>query len=157
MTNDSIREFCMSLPMVTEEVQWEEHLLFKIGGKMFAILTLGGNRCAFKSTPERYAELIEMADIIPSAYNMWKYQWVNAESLTALTDAEFREDLRTSYDLVRASLTKKMQAELDAGRQPKVKKFVRKAEREKAKKKAVKKPVAAKKAATKKPAKKRRS
>ena len=35
MTNDSIREFCMALPMTTEEVQWEEHLLFKIGGKMF--------------------------------------------------------------------------------------------------------------------------
>ena len=151
MTNDSIREFCMSLPMATEEVQWEEHLLFKIGGKMFAIITIGGNRCAFKSTPERYAELIEMADIVPSGYNMWKYQWVNTESLTALSDAEFRDDLRTSYDLVRASLTKKAQAELDAGKQPKVKKFVPKAKR------TAKKKAPAKKAAKKNSAKRARA
>ena len=139
MTNESIRQFCMSLPMATEEVQWEEHLLFKIGGKMFAIITLGGHRCNFKTTPEKYAELVEMPDIVPSGYNMWKYQWVTTETLTALPDAEFRECLRESYDLVRASLPKKAQAELDAGRQPKVKKFLPKAKREKAKKAPAKK------------------
>lgn len=138
MTNDSIREFCMALPMATEEVQWEEHLLFKIGGKMFAIITLGGHRCNFKTSPEKYAELVEMADIVPSSHNMWKYNWVTAETLTALSDAEFRELLKESYDMIRAGLPRKMQAELDAGRQPKVKKWVPKAEREKAKKKAKK-------------------
>ena len=155
MTEETIREFCLSLPLTTEEVQWGEHLLFKIGGKMFCILALGGHRCSFKSSPERYAELVELSDIEPSSHNMWKYQWVTAESLTALTDAEFRESLRESYDLVRASLPRKFQAELDAGRQPKVKKWVPKAERAKAKKKvavkkAPKKPVAKKPTAKKK-------
>jgi predicted DNA-binding protein (MmcQ/YjbR family) len=144
MTNDSIREFCMSLPMATEEVQWEEHLLFKVGGKMFAIITLGGQRCNFKATPEKYAELVEMANILPSSHNMWKYNWVTAETLTALPDAEFRELLRESYDMIRAGLPKKLQAELEAGRQPKVKKWVPKAEREKAKKKVPKKKTARK-------------
>jgi predicted DNA-binding protein (MmcQ/YjbR family) len=144
MTNDSIREFCLSLPMVTEEVQWEEHLLFKIGGKMFCITQFGATRCSFKSTPERYAELVEMPDIIPSSHNMWKYQWVTCERLTVLPDAEFRELLEESYRLVRASLPKKAQAELDAGRQPKVKKWVPKAERRKTT--TVKKAVSKKKA-----------
>lgn len=138
MTNDSIREFCMSLPMATEEVQWEEHLLFKIGGKMFAIITLGGHRCNFKTTPERYAELVEMTDISPSSHNMWKYNWVTTETLTALPDSEFRELLKESYDMIRGGLPWKLQAELDAGRQPKVKKWVPKAEREKQKKAAKK-------------------
>lgn len=133
MTNDSIREFCMGLPLATEEIQWEEYLLFKIGGKMFCIMQLGGQRCSFKTTPERYAELVEVPDIEPSSHNMWKYNWVTLERLTALPDAEFRECLEESYGLVRASLTRKVQAELDAGRQPKVKKWVPKAEREKAK------------------------
>ena len=147
MTNDSIRDHCLSLPMTTEEVQWEEHLLFKIGGKMFAITTLGGHRCNFKCTPERYAELVEMPDIVPSSHNMWKYHWVTTETLTALPDAEFRELLTESYNMVRGSLSKKFQAELEAGRQPKVKKWVPKAERAK---KA--KPVPKKKTAKKKPA-----
>lgn len=151
MTNDSIREFCMALPMTTEEVQWEEHLLFKIGGKMFCIIQLGGQRCSFKTTHERYADLVEMPDIEPSSHNMWKYQWVTAERLTALPDAEFRESLKESYAIIRAGLSRKMQAELDAGRQPKVKKWVPKAEREKAKKK----PVAVAKKKVAKPAKKK--
>ncbi len=135
MTNDGIRAHCMALPLATEEIQWEEHLLFKIGGKMFAIITLGGHRCNFKCTPEKYAELVEIADIAPSSHNMWKYQWVTTETLTALPDAEFRALLTESYQLVRASLPRKLQAELDAGRQPKVKKWVPKAKREKAVKK----------------------
>jgi predicted DNA-binding protein (MmcQ/YjbR family) len=138
MTNDAIREHCLSLPMTTEEIQWEEHLLFKIGGKMFAITTLGGHRCNFKCTHEKYAELVEMPDILPSSHNMWKYQWVTTETLTALPDAEFRELLTESYNLVRASLPKRVLAELDAGRQPKIKKWVPKAKREKAKKSAAK-------------------
>ena len=137
MTNDSIREFCMNLPMTTEEVQWGEHLLFKIGGKMFCIIALGGHLCTFKATPEKYAELVEMPDITPSWHNMWKYNWVTTETLTALADAEFRDLLKESYVMVRAGLSRKMQAELDAGRQPKVRKWVPKAEREKAKKKPV--------------------
>jgi predicted DNA-binding protein (MmcQ/YjbR family) len=138
MTNDSIREFCMSLPMATEEVQWEEHLLFKIGGKMFAIIQLGGHRCNLKCTPEKYAELVEMADIAPSSHNMWKYNWVTTETLTALPDTEFRDLLTESYNLVRASLSKKFQGELDAGKQPKVKKWLPKAKRIAAKRKSTK-------------------
>jgi predicted DNA-binding protein (MmcQ/YjbR family) len=154
MTNDAIREYCLSLPLTTEEGQWEEHLLFKIGGKMFAIITLGGHRCNFKCTPEKYAELVEMADIAPSSHNMWKYQWVTTETLTALPDAEFRELLSESYQLVRASLSKKFQAELDAGRQPKVKKWVPKAKRAKVNKRATARPK--KKPARKKPVSKKK-
>jgi len=32
---DSIREYCLSLPAVTENVQWEDVLLFRVGGKIF--------------------------------------------------------------------------------------------------------------------------
>jgi predicted DNA-binding protein (MmcQ/YjbR family) len=114
VTNDAIREHCLSLPHATETVQWGDHLLFKVGGKMFAIIELDGHSCSLKCTPDRYAELVEMADIVPSSHNMWKYQWVTAEALTALGDAEFRELLTGSYRLVRAGLPKGAQAALDA-------------------------------------------
>ena len=35
-----VRKYCMSLPHVTEQVQWQIDLVFKIGGKMFAIVVL---------------------------------------------------------------------------------------------------------------------
>lgn len=116
MTNESIRRYCLGLPHVTEVVQWESHLLFKIGGKMFAMTDLDGHRCSFRSTPDRYAELVEMADIVPASHNMWKYHWVTLETLTALPEREFTALLKTACEIVRAGLPKGVRDSLDAGR-----------------------------------------
>ena len=116
MTNESIRSHCLGLPHVTEEVQWGSHLLFKIGGKMFAMIDLDGHHCSLRCTPDRYAELVEMPDIVPSSHNMWKYHWATLETLTALPGREFRALLTTACEIVRAGLPKGVQASLDAGR-----------------------------------------
>jgi len=115
MSFDFIRELCLSLPYVTEEIQWEEHLLFKVGGRMFAITTLGpaGNRLSVKSTPERFAELTEIPGVIPAPY-MARNFWVALERWDALRRSELEELVRESYALVFAKLTKKKQAELSA-------------------------------------------
>ncbi len=115
MTNESIRNHCLALPHVTEVVQWESHLLFKIGGKMFAMIDLDGHSCSLRCTPDGYAELVEMADIVPTSHNMWKYHWVTLESLAALPEREFRARLTTAYEVVRAGLPKAVGAALDAG------------------------------------------
>ncbi len=115
MTNEAIRQFCLDLPHATEVVQWEQHLLFKVGGKMFAIIDLDGHSCSVRCHPERYGELVEMADIVPASHNMWKYNWVTMETLSAVPDREFRELLTGSYDIVRAGLPRKVQAALDGG------------------------------------------
>lgn len=120
MTNDAIREHCLSLPHTTEVVQWGDHLLFKVGGKMFAIIELDGHSCSLRCSPERYAELVELEDIVPSGHNMWKYHWVTLETLSALPDRAFRELLTAAYDIVRAGLPNKVRAALDAGHQPRV-------------------------------------
>jgi len=116
MTNESIRNYCLGLPHVTEVVQWESHLLFKIGGKMFAMIDLDGHHCSMRCTPDDYAELVEMADIVPTSHNMWKYHWATLESLSALPDREFKAHLTMAYEIVRAGLPKRVQASLDAGR-----------------------------------------
>ena len=116
MTNESIRNHCLGLPHVTEIVQWESHLLFKIGGKMFAMIDLDGHSCSLRCTPDRYAELVEMADIVPTSHNMWRYHWVTLETLSALPEREFRALLTAACEIVRARLPKGVQASLDAGR-----------------------------------------
>jgi predicted DNA-binding protein (MmcQ/YjbR family) len=113
MTNDAIRAFCLSLPHTTEVVRWIEHLLFKVGGKMFCIISLDGHRCTFRCTPERYAELVEMPDIVPASHNMWKYHWVTTETPTALTGRQFEALIAESYRIVRATLPKRVLAGLE--------------------------------------------
>lgn len=116
MTNDSIRAHCLGLPHTTEVVRWQEHLLFKVGGKMFAMIDLDGHSCSFRCTPDGYAELVEMADIAPASHNMWKYHWVTLESLAALPQREFKAFLTTAYEVVREGLPAGVKASLDAGR-----------------------------------------
>ena len=113
MTNDAIRRHCLSLPHTTEVVRWEGHLLFKVGGKMFAMIELDGHSCSLKCSPERYAELVEMADILPTSHNMWKYNWVSLESLDALPDAELRDRLTEAHAIVRDGLPAKVKAQLE--------------------------------------------
>ncbi len=114
MTNDAIRDYCLSLPHATEVVRWGDHLLFKVRGKMFAIIEMDGHSCTFKCSPEKYAELVEMADIVPASHNMWKHHWVTTETLDALDDGEFRDLVSQSYRIVRAGLPAKIGVDLDA-------------------------------------------
>ena len=68
MNLDWLRELCLSFPGVTEQIQWGNDLLFKVGGKMFAAAPLEpAPVClSFKASPENFAELTERPHIIPA-------------------------------------------------------------------------------------------
>ena len=108
-----VRRYCMKLPHATETVQWGADLVFKIGGKMYAVVVLEpAPVCmSFKCTPEDFAELTERPGVIPAPY-MARAQWVALESQESLPAAEIKKLLKKSYDLVLAKLPKKTQAAL---------------------------------------------
>jgi predicted DNA-binding protein (MmcQ/YjbR family) len=114
---DWIRAFCLSLPHVTEGVQWEHDLLFRIAGKMFCVANLepamSPTKIAFKCTPEKFAELVEIDGIIPAPY-MARNHWVAMLDMNALRQPEIKELIEESYRMILAKLPKKTQTELDA-------------------------------------------
>src|SRR6266850_4202966 len=121
MDAESVRKFCLSLPHVTEDIQWKTDLLFRIGNKMFAVLLLDpsyGHCMSFKCTPEMFAELTERDGIVPAPY-VARYHWVALERFDALKTAELKTLLKNSYEMVLAKLPKKMRDQLlkaaDAG------------------------------------------
>lgn len=114
MDNEQVRALCLSFPHVTEEVLWGNDLVFKIGGKMFAVIGLdaASDHClSFKCTPEKFAELIEEDGIMPAPY-VARYHWVALERLNAMSEKELKALLRTAYDLVLAKLPKRQRAQL---------------------------------------------
>ena len=114
MDNESIRNFCLTLPHATEGIQWDNDLLFRIGGKMFAVIALdptASNRLAFKCTPEKFEELIELDGIIPAPY-MARNKWVSLQRFDALKDSEIKSLIENSYEMVFQKLPKKVQAQL---------------------------------------------
>ena len=122
MDLDSIRNYCLSLPHATEDIQWGNDLLFRISGKIFAGISLDPpHSLSFKCTPEKFDELIELDGIIPAPYTA-RNKWVMLERLDALNDSEIKRLIKISYEMIFAKLTKKVQAELgskDAARSPK--------------------------------------
>lgn len=110
---ESIRKLCLSFPNATEQVQWGYDLVFKVGGKMFAITPLEPAPVflTFKATEESFAELTERQGIIPAPY-LARAKWVALERADAISPQELASLLRLSYDLVLAKLPRKTQERL---------------------------------------------
>lgn len=108
-----VRRFCMSMPHATESLQWGANLVFKIGGKVFAVLALEPAKVwlSVKCPPEEFAELVERTGIIQAPY-FARNQWVALETEDALGAAELKRMVRASYNLVLEKLPKKARAAL---------------------------------------------
>ena len=110
MTLETVRSICRALPEVTEDVKWGHDLCFSVGGKMFTVIDLEPpHPVACKCTPESFGELTARSGIIPAPY-MARNMWVMEQELgEALDRREFEALVRTSYELVVATLPKSKQ------------------------------------------------
>lgn len=110
---EELRKHCMSFPGATEHEIWGNDLTFKVGNKMFAhtALEVAPVWLSFKTSDEKFAELIERQNVIPAPY-LARAKWVALETREAIPAGELRELIRDSYDLVVAKLPKAIQASL---------------------------------------------
>ena len=117
MNIDQLRKLCLSFPGVTEQIQWGDDLLFKVGGKMFAVTRLEPAKVwlSLKANPENFAELTERPGIIPAPY-LARAKWIALESPDALAGAELAQLLRESYELVCAKLPRKIAESIAHGK-----------------------------------------
>src|SRR5262245_22370853 len=113
---DWVRELCLSLPQTTEDIQWENDLLFRIAKKIYCIVPLepqAAIKLCFKCSPEKFAELVEIDGIIPAPY-MARNHWVAMLEMEALRQVELKELIEKSYHLVWEKLPKRTQASMTA-------------------------------------------
>jgi predicted DNA-binding protein (MmcQ/YjbR family) len=112
MDIDQLRALCSGLPAVTEDVKWDNDLVFSVGGRMFCMIALDPPfKCSFKVPDEEFEELSAREGFIPAPY-MARAKWVQVTSPTRLHNREWEARLRQSYVLVKAKLTKKARTEL---------------------------------------------
>lgn len=107
MNVDAVRDYCLSFPRATENLQWGDDLCFKVGGKIFVTLALAAlpQKLCFKCTPEKFAELTERPGIHPARY-VGRYSWVILDRLDALSREELEDLIRESYEMVAAKAPK---------------------------------------------------
>lgn len=116
MNIEELRDYCLQKPGATEGFPFgEDTLVFKVGGKMFLLTGLqSGNSFNAKCDPERAVDLRERYTEVQPGYHMNKKMWNTVHMDGSLPNKLLRELIDHSYELVVQSLSKKIQAEIDA-------------------------------------------
>ncbi len=107
------RESCLTKPGAVEETPFgPDNLVFKVGGKMFALASLDEvpPRVNLKCDPERALDLRDRYESVQPGYHMNKRHWNTVEFTGEVPDAELRRMIDDSYELVAKSLPKKRPA-----------------------------------------------
>ena len=117
MQVDAFREYCLQKRAVTESSPFgPEHIVFKIGGKMFALLALDEipPTANLKCEPDLALELRDRYEDVQPGYHMSKKHWNTVAIAGGVPDAEVRQMIDHSYDLVFAALPKKQRETIAA-------------------------------------------
>ena len=99
MNVESLREYCLSLPLATEDFPFDETtLVFRVVGKIFAMLDLERpDVVSLKCNPDYALQLREEHPEISGAWHMNKKYWITVllteaadwKKLCALTEQSF--------------------------------------------------------------------
>ncbi|MFD1467059.1 MmcQ/YjbR family DNA-binding protein [Hymenobacter caeli] len=111
---EDFRDHCLGLPGATEETPFgPETLVFKVGGKIFALTDIDTFASVnLKCDPARALELREAFDFVRPGFHMNKKHWNTVLVGPGAADAQLRAWTADSYDLVAATLPKTARAEL---------------------------------------------
>lgn len=116
MNIENLRDYCLSLPNVSEDLPFgPQTLVFRIAGKIFLLVSLDTDTLSFnvKCHPELAQELREKYPrIVMPGYHMNKKHWNTVEPGNAVPDQLVKEWIHHSYELIVSSLPKKTRASL---------------------------------------------
>lgn len=113
MDIEQARDYCLSLPLATEDFPFDETtLVFRIGGKIFAMMDLENTEWfVLKCEPEQALELRERYPDITAAWHMNKVHWNQLNLFGALPDDLVRQLIRHSYNEVVKKMPKRLKTE----------------------------------------------
>jgi predicted DNA-binding protein (MmcQ/YjbR family) len=115
MTRDELIERCLALPEAIEDYPFGEDVaVFKVGGKMFALVSLSEDpaRMTLKCEPERAVELRELHAAVRPGYHTNKRHWNTVHLDGTIDDDDLDLMITHSYEQVIKGLSKAEQRRL---------------------------------------------
>lgn len=102
MNIEELRSFCLSLKGVEESMPFDDKtLVFSIKGKMFCATDINTYELVnVKCEPDKAIQLREQYDEVIEGYYMNKKHWNSIRTKGKITDKQFKEWIKGSYDLV---------------------------------------------------------
>jgi predicted DNA-binding protein (MmcQ/YjbR family) len=110
MDLSDFREYCLTKPNASESTPFgPDALVFKAGGKIFAIASLDEMppRVSLKCDPERALDLRDRYEEVRPGYHLNKKHWNTIELSERIPPNELREWIDHSYELVCGSLSRR--------------------------------------------------
>ncbi|TSA24901.1 MAG: hypothetical protein D4R67_11060 [Bacteroidetes bacterium] len=112
MNIEELREYCLKLPAVTEDIKWGDNLVFSVGEKMFCLADLTPPlRVSLKVPEEQFADLTSAPGIIQAPY-FARNMWICVEKPDRFSRQEWEHYLRQAYELVKEKLPRKTKESL---------------------------------------------
>jgi predicted DNA-binding protein (MmcQ/YjbR family) len=115
VTPAAIDRFCRSLRAATRIVQWEGVIVFKVGGKMFAMLPRtddgSGRELWFKADDAHYDTMKLAPGFRPCPY-LARARWVAMANPRRLSPDQLKAYLRRAHAVIAARLPRKTQLAL---------------------------------------------
>jgi predicted DNA-binding protein (MmcQ/YjbR family) len=113
MTIADIQALCKKLPHVTEDIKWETHLCYCVGGKIFIITNPDSSpvTASFKVSDEDFANLSEREGFMPAPY-LARYKWIYIDNISRFSRKEWENYLGKAYTLVLSKLPGKIKKQL---------------------------------------------
>jgi predicted DNA-binding protein (MmcQ/YjbR family) len=117
---EQVCALCEEQPHATmDNVFGDQTNVYRIGGKMFALVNVDpGNLVTLKVLPEDGEALRAIHSFVKPGYYMDKRHWVSVDTTADVPGEELSALIEDSYQLVRASLTKKLRDSLGGSTQP---------------------------------------
>jgi len=114
----ALYDYCLELKGATEHFPFDEDtLVFKVGGKIFVFASLSDweqdkSAVAVKCDPEEAVDLRERYQAVNPGYHMNKKHWNTVFFHQDVNDRDILAMIKKSYDLVYASLPKKVREQI---------------------------------------------
>ena len=112
MSRDFINDICRALPGAEHSDPWGGgHDAWKVGGKMFAVIGTAQNGVSVKTPDVETAQMLidaGVGDKPPYLHRSWVRLPLDSDP------GELTYRITAAYDIIRGSLTKKLQATLPA-------------------------------------------
>ncbi|MGH1517968.1 MmcQ/YjbR family DNA-binding protein [Chryseobacterium sp. JK1] len=117
MNIEELREFCLSIPLATEDMPFkDEYLMFRVYDKWFTVIPLGDPDLSIfvKCDPDYAIELREKYSAVSPAWHFNKKYWNSIQLNGDVSDELVKKFILHSVDEVLAKLPQKQQAEYQA-------------------------------------------
>jgi len=114
-TLDDIHACCEALPHAEQTFPFGETVaVYKVGGKMFALVPMKATQANFsvKCDPEEAVLLREQYAAVTPGYHLNKRHWNTVVADGTVSEEELEAFIKTSWQLVAASLPRKVRQEL---------------------------------------------